>query len=223
MARLSPARHIVRAAVRRHGLTTSASIHCVWLEPVARFELSLRRFTFSLGADGICHASSLGYHNASAVLGQAGIERCPMVREGQPVHGDNWPHDDGRWPATCACGYTFVLGDEWQFNPDQLFRRSDTGELVTLSAAPAGAMYDAHWMGELSSYKRVEGITLVVKTPAGEWCVDGPSYAEGKVSGRGWTRSGKVPNITAKPDVYFPNGYRGRLVAGRLMRDNQCI
>jgi len=192
-------------------------IRCFWLEPVERYELSLRRYTSSADTREKCTASGYGYHNASAVLGRAGIERCPVVREGQPVHGDHWPHDDGRWPATCACGYAFVLGDEWQFNLDQLFKRSDSDELVTLRSAPAGAMYDARWMADNGSYKRIDGITLVVKTPAGEWCVDGPSYDGGKISGPGWTRSGKVPDVTARPSIHFPGQYHGWLTDGWLI------
>jgi hypothetical protein len=193
-------------------------IRCFFLEPVERYELSLRRYTFDSDAAGKCAASGYGYHNASAAIGQAGIERCPVVRDRQPVHGDHWPHDDGRWPAKCACGYAFALGDEWQFNPDQLFRRSDNGELATLRGAPVGAMWDAHWLAECTGYKRVDGVTLAVKTPAGDWCVDGPSYGGGKVSGPGWTRTGKAPEVTAKPSIHFPGEYHGWLTDGWLVR-----
>lgn len=191
-------------------------VRCFWLDPVERFELSLRRYTSTADTREKCTASGYGYHNASTVIGQAGIEACPVVSEGRPVHGDHWPHDDARWPAKCACGYTFVLGDEWQFNPDQLFRRSDSGELVTLRGAPIGAMWDAHWMADNHSYKRIDGVTLCVRTPGGEWCVDGPSYNDSKVSGPGWTRTGKVPDITAKPSIHIPGKYHGWLTDGWL-------
>jgi hypothetical protein len=54
----------------------------------------------------------------------------------------------------------------------KLYRRSDTCELTTLSAAPIGAMWDAHWMAHEDLRTGPDGITLVVRTPGGDWMVD---------------------------------------------------
>ncbi len=54
----------------------------------------------------------------------------------------------------------------------KLYRRSDTGELVTLGDAPVGAMWDATWMRRDDLRTGPDGITLVVRTPGGDWLVD---------------------------------------------------
>lgn len=79
---------------------------------------------------------------------------------------------------------------------EKLYRRSDTGELVSLADAPIGAMWDASWM---ASEVRTgpDGITLVVRTPGGDWCVDaecnnctrtqwGPKEIDGRLHDKVW-------------------------------------
>lgn len=48
-----------------------------------------------------------------------------------------------------------------------------TGEHVSLSEAPVGAMWDATWY--MPEWKGDDGIALIVKTPGGTWFVDGPA------------------------------------------------
>lgn len=111
----------------------------------------------------------------------------------------------------------FASEDQWQFNPDALYRRGDTGELVTLHAAPAGAMWNATWMRQGEIYREVDGITLVVRTPGGDWCVDGPAYPAGQPPvPNAWQREGKVPDITARPSIHIPGRYHGFLTGGWL-------
>src|SRR5579885_2239978 len=50
-------------------------------------------------------------------------------------------HDDPRWPHVCVCGYAFTEEDHWQRFVEDLYRRVDTGEEMTLHDAPAGAMW----------------------------------------------------------------------------------
>ena len=83
-----------------------------------------------------------------------------------------------------------------------LFRRTDTGELMTLSEAPPGAMWYADWYIREGSnvYRGPDGHCLVVRTPPDhDWLVDGrcsnctlPNDWEHKC----WCRHGQVPNIT---------------------------
>ncbi|HZF19523.1 MAG TPA: hypothetical protein VE008_07430 [Burkholderiales bacterium] len=163
------------------------------------------------------------YHNAEAVLERlpiAELERrgWPMS-EGRPVHTiDTIPKSDPRWPAQCACGYTFAESDAWQCNPSTLYRRADTGELMLLGRAPVGAMWNADWMADGGGpWRVVDGICLCVRTPGGEWCVDGPAWSDGKMQAeRGWTRSGAVPDVTANPSILIPGKYHGFLRAGWL-------
>ena len=73
---------------------------------------------------------------------------------------------DERKPCECGCGE--MLGGE-----RKLYRRSDTGELVTLAEAPAGAMWDLSWYAG-TPYHRPgpDGIHLAVRTPGGTWDVE---------------------------------------------------
>jgi len=194
-------------------------IRCFWLEPTDEVELSLRRYRGS--GLGKCITSGFGYHNifafvertSSAVLAARG---WPMSESGRPVHTtDTIPRGDPRWPRHCSCGYQFAEDDEWQCNPETLWKRGDTGELVTRAAAPAGAMWNAEWMGE--GYKGPDGICLCVRTPGDEWPVDGPSYQDSKIQHEhGWTRSGAIPDVTANPSIHIPGKYHGWLRAGWL-------
>lgn len=193
-------------------------IRCFWLEPTDQIELSLRRYRGSDFAK--CATSGWGYHNVDQIVErlstvQLAARGWPMS-EGRPVHiGDAVPRSDPHWPRACSCGYQFVDDDEWQCNPDTLYRRSDNGELVTLARAPVGAMWNAEWMGE--SWKGPDGIHLCVRTPGGEWSVDGPSYQGGKIQNeRGWTRTGTIPDVTANPSILIPGKYHGFLRAGWL-------
>jgi hypothetical protein len=85
------------------------------IAPVDRAEESLRRYA----GGSACDASGVGYHNASVVLGESDFA--------EPYNGrsaDDLPHDDPRWPQTCACGYTFAEADEWQHNINRIYEGS---------------------------------------------------------------------------------------------------
>lgn len=62
----------------------------------------------------------------------------------------------------CTCGTV----------TEPIYRRADTGELVTLGTAPVGAMWDATWFNDAAAYTGADGISLVVRTPGGTWMVD---------------------------------------------------
>jgi len=133
--------------------------------------------------------------------------------------------EDPRWPWHCPCGYKFTPEDEWQVFTNLIYKRKDTGELMTLQESPPGAMWDADWMHDLIEYygsdhrgeRLDDGMILVVKTPAGEWLIDGPS--SDKPSKR-WTRSGVPPLITVQGSIGIgsPQKYHGMLIEG-VLRD----
>jgi hypothetical protein len=166
-------------------------IKVFWLEPTTDKRLSLRRW--SADGRGPCpsHPSSdpkYSRHQASVVIGDEPDAGLPS--------GDVHPHDDARWPKQCACGYAFADDDEFFLDRNNLYRRSDTGELTTLRGAPIGAMWDAHWMSS-ECWRGPDGISLVVKTPGGDWCVDheasnctrtqwGPKEIDGKLHNKVW-------------------------------------
>jgi hypothetical protein len=217
--------------------SSNSKIRCFWLEPTDQVELSLRRYRGSEHSK--CAVSGFGYHNASAIVERASIAQLAargwpmendrpaytidvgrMRRRGkaiQPSSGESRTRtislEDPRWPRTCSCGYQFAEDDAWQCNPFPLFRRLDNGELVTLQAAPVGAMWNAAWLERPGP----DGICLMVRTPGGEWPVDGPSYHGGKIrKERGWKRSGAIPDVTASPSIMIPGKYFGFLRSGWL-------
>lgn len=196
---------------------------CFWLEPSGIAAVSLRRFRFSQGyvkdsmgikdygkVDPDYYKCANGYGcNAHVVIGQEPYEAGVSVNS----RTHEVPKDDPQWPKVCeVCGRAFEDGDEWQRNSSQLYRR-DTGELFLLATAPVGAMWDAQWYKDYKGYKKhVDGIMLVVKTPGGDWCVDGPSYPN---HGPGWERVGTIPEVTASPSILMPR-YHGWLKNGWL-------
>jgi len=194
-----------------------SQIRCFSLEPTHQVELSLRRYR---GSDrDKCAASGYGYHNASVIVERTSISALrdrgrPMKENRKPANAiDTIPRNNPRWPQICPCGYQFANHDKWQCNAVPLFRRSDNGELVTLAGAPAGAMWNAEWI----DCKGPDGISLVVRTPGGDWPIDGPSYKNGKIHNKhGWTRSGAIPAITVDRELVIPGKYRGFLRGGWL-------
>lgn len=175
-------------------------IKCFWLSPTKEGQVSLRRYQGELPCPG-----KYSYHNASVVIG-----KCEYTK--RTVHVTEEMKADPQWPTKCdSCDYVFQDSDVWQWNEHLLYERSDTKELVTLREAPVGAMWNAEWYKGFSDYKkRPDDICLAVKTPGGDWCVDGPSS-----NGNGWERSGTVPEITATPSIICGK-YHGWLRNGWL-------
>ena len=84
----------------------------------------------------------------------------------------------------------------------------ESGEI--LKQAPVGSMWSADWYDGF--YKPgPDGIWLIVKTPGGNWFVDGPSS-----NGSGWTREGTAPNVTVTPSI-LQSSYHGFLTGGKLI------
>lgn len=189
-------------------------ITCFWIEDTFTATVRLRRYAGELEKfpEHWC-AGGHGYHNAE----------LPLL---EVVTDEEWEHawrygriDDENlmrvatrgksWPTKCdACPYLFVEEDTIQLFADSLYKRVDNGELVTLRNAPVGAMWDAHWY----SGHRPPGVTaptydgkhVEVKTPGGNWYIDGPSYNGDGIPRKGWTRTGTVPKITARASISMP-------------------
>lgn len=203
-----------------------SGVRCFWIEPTGQVQIWLRRYVMDTEHNA-CAASGYGYHNASVRI----EDRPAIFRDDPDEPGHRFlevqyhMHDDERWPKACACGRVFVDADQWQVNQEHIYRRADTGEVTTLRDAPAGAMWNSWWYGD--HYRGADGISLSVMLPGGyDWPVDGPSYSGGKINNaRGWTRSGTVPVITARPSILIPgkpgqpDRYHGFLTDGVL---NPC-
>lgn len=163
-------------------------IPCCLLVPTGTYRRSLRRFSSS--AKTSC--PGMGYHNAQVELD---------VVDTEAVSGDLHDHSDPRWPTVCdKCKTPFSPNDSYQVFVERLYTRSDTGEITTTRDARVGAMWFADWMtghgSTIYMRERPNDPHLIVKTPAGDWDVDGPSS-----NGDGWTRSGEPPNVTVRPSI----------------------
>lgn len=141
-----------------------------FIEPADRVQRSLRRYRSS--SNGKCDASGCGYCNAHTPLPDGPFG--PAVRSFGDWQAALSAFPSG-WPTHCACGYEFSAYDEWQEFCRRIYRRVDTGEEMTLAAAPVGAVWNADWFIEKRSegfYVGPDGRCLVVKTPGGEWMID---------------------------------------------------
>lgn len=191
------------------------AVTCFWLEPTDLTQAGLRRYSPSSGkTERPCprEGGKWSYHGALVILGQV-----PIVWSGvRPEGHSHWfresddrygvadfaypSRDDPRWPTRCECGYEFAPDDAWQEWEDRLYRRADTGEMVTLRDAPDGAMWDAAWYER----KGPDGHCLAVKCPGGsEWIIDSrasnctmPDDSEHRC----WIRHGEPPAVTVDKD-----------------------
>ena len=185
-------------------------IQCFWIEPADVAVESYRRYH-----PGDCSVNPMGYHTSYVEIGHIPWpvltieEKTGRRSGGEFLIPDDEKKRDPRWPKACVCGYVYLDEDRWQWGKVQLYKDAG-GTLYELREAPVGAMWDAWWYEE--KHMGADGLHLTVKTPGGEWLVDGP--ASGK-KGRGWQRTGTVPNITATPSIIC-GGYHGWLRNGIL-------
>lgn len=185
-------------------------VECFWLEPSTQARITWRRYADS--AKSKCdvprvpyegHPPSVwGYHDAQVAIGTC-------VRGVNDV--GRWPTDeeklDPRWPKKCDCGYVFDDKDHWQINVSTLYASIQRGGvLCTLFDAPIGAMWDAPWhKGHDGAFAKPDGLYLVLRTPAGDWLIDGPSSNGSK---QGWQRTGTPPYVTVTPSIGFGDPMR---------------
>lgn len=78
-----------------------------------------------------------------------------------------------------------------------LWKRLDTGEILTQEEFPPGAMWFAPWYANYC--KAPDGTCLIVRTPGGDWVVDSVASnctrKDDKIH-KCWVREGIAPNIT---------------------------
>jgi hypothetical protein len=155
-----------------------AAVRTFWLEPTDEVAWGLRRYSHSDEGVSTCAG---GYHHSLTYLGRAPARHTDR---GTRTRSVETPHSDRRWPFTCTeCGvYQFTEDDAWQDWDELIWRRPETGTEYVLhdnaapiefgiGSAPPGASWDAYWMP--SSWKRADGIYLMVRLPNGDdWAVD---------------------------------------------------
>lgn len=136
------------------------------------------------------------------------LDRIVATDEQAVSREDGWPRDDPRWPKECerGCGHVFQNHEVYQLFYEREWKRSDTGTIYTIrpptsgtkldaDAAPVGAMWDADWFHKLTPWQGPDGKSLMVRTPGGDWMVDGPVCRESKEC---WVRTGEAPKITVQ-------------------------
>ena len=179
-------------------------IKCFVITRVEKQRISLRRYTMHLTGDMHPCTKGGGYHSALTFLGDEPTERD---EEGYIANGARLrePKDHPRWPTQCAsCDYVFQDYDVWQRFSEELFCREETGEIMTIRQAPAGAMSEAAWLDQFQIPQGEHN--LVVKTPGGEWCIDSQSSNCGQPEDHQqkfhhcWIRHGIAPNITVSKE-----------------------
>lgn len=196
-----------------------SEIRCFFAVESGRTTQSLRRWHDS--SDAKCPVSGWGYHDAEMRIEDAAERRSENGHHRMSPSPLEF-RGDPRWPARCACGYTFQADDHWQVFTDAIYRNEATGEEWPMRSLPPGAMYDAWWyrddagVGRADGTVGADGLCLCVCLPPGGgldyWYVDGPAKGGGH-----WTRTGTVPNVTAMPSILTPS-YHGWLRDGVLVQ-----
>ncbi len=185
-----------------------SKIECFMIEPSKIAEESYRRFVVRPIDNQNCPLTGTTFHSTSAVIGRVTWD---LKNYGIGLVPDDALKKDPRWPSCCECGYVYREDDYWQQNYNIMYRRVDSRseDLWILANVPVGAMWNADWMTE--KWNGPDGRCLIVKTPGGDWIIDGPSN-----NGAGWQRRGTPPLISVTPSILMPK-YHGWLTDGFLV------
>ena len=137
----------------------NTQLQTFWLEKTNRIRRWLRRYNY--GDNEPC-----ADHDAMVFLDD--------VEGEENVTGDRWDHADIRWPKVCPnCHREFGSDGYWQLFCNTIYRRSDTGDFVTLRDVPDGATWDATWMHDCKELCGTDGRCIVCKLPGGHhWMID---------------------------------------------------
>jgi hypothetical protein len=195
-----------------------ASIECFLIEPTEYYRRYLRRFTH--GGRNVCGQGEFTYHEDKVLLDVVASDVQPASSE------DIWPHDDPVWPKTCRrCDYQFIV--------QRVFKRDNGGysyDFMTLLDASPGAMWFATWLEDLEWHgKGPDGRILVVKTPGGDWTVDGRATNCTKpddTEHRCWVRQGTPPKVTVSKNGNTCNSGAGSIGIGSyhgFLRDGHLV
>lgn len=182
-----------------------SEVRCFWMEELlGKKRPSLRRSSVET-------CLGRGYHKSERVF----LDDVVVSASNRWTEQSTWPREEPRWPKACwRCGRVFTDADNWECFLEVLYRRTDSGELLTTEQAPAGAMWDAWWWreGDASATADIEKLCLMVMTPGGEWMVDDPR--------KPWHRTGDPRHpetLTVRPSILIPGKYHGFLTAGVLV------
>jgi len=198
-------------------------IKCFVLEESDKYRVSLRRFTFG---GGCANTARMG-HAAIAVLhAEVSVSDLIGADDGVMTAGDLYPHSMPGWPTECSsCGHKFKDSEEWQYSPQKLYvRRGCDDPPQPLSDFPAGAMWRSPWLEDLefpggvqSPYVGLDGQSWTVRTPGGDWLIDGRANNCGSptdTSHKCWCRHGEAPDFTVDKIGATCSAGAGSIVCG---------
>lgn len=197
-----------------------STIECFLIEATGRYRVTLRRYCSEFEVR--CGADRYSCHNADVYIGEE-------IVIGVPTSGDNHPHDDQRWPKKCdRCDYVFPESDRWQKNYEEIFVAADGREFTLIThnsltndkgmMAPPGAMWRATWLEDYPGCVGPDGQCLVLRTPGGDWHIDGQGPHTNK-----WSRTGIAPKITASPSILCGKTPDGQWVYHGWLRDGFLV
>lgn len=168
-----------------------SNVKCFLIHPTSDTFQYLRRYSF-----GACHCNNGNYHNAMVAIEDGKVDKDGIIR----LHNDQILKEKykDQWPKHCECGYEFKTDDESQIFKAQKYT-DEAGNLYTLENAPVGAMWFATWYEEIPMLCGTDGKAIIVKTPAGDWHIDGKASKCGSPDDhvhKCWCRHGEAPNLT---------------------------
>lgn len=144
-------------------------IKCFWIEPTQRVARYLRCYI----SQSVCSECEGQYHNVMVRIEDD--DAVTETRHGhvstRPARGTE-PPDDWRWPQHCLCGVPFGAANRQLFY-DRIYFNPETGEEWPLRDVPVGAVWDAFWNHDWPMVCGPDGMSLNVRTPGGDWCIDG--------------------------------------------------
>lgn len=172
-----------------------SGIRCFLIEPTEQCRVWLRRYV-----TGACAISAFGPNTHQAKVLHGDVERLPSDDGILRIADDLIADDDPRWPNACGCGFEFSADVDKQVFHRGLYRRADTGEIMTIEDAPPGAIWDATWMHDSAQWCGADGKALMCKCPDGhDWHIDGLAsnctMPDDKVH-KCWVRHGTPPDLT---------------------------
>jgi hypothetical protein len=111
--------------------------------------------------------------------------------------------------------------DKWKKMNDvcsvPIYKRVDTGEEMTIRDAPAGAIWENDYWNEYPMLCGLDGKSYSVKTPAGDWIIDGPANNCSRPDDRVhkcWCRHGEAPNFTVNKNGNTCSAGGGSILIG---------
>lgn len=197
-------------------------VQCYWLEPIRQARLSLRCYSSANGCPLV--PGEYSYHNAHTPLFDV-AERFEFSETyGHKLYSHDGPQEradvssEYQWPAHCGCGYEFTEKDSRQIFSETLYKRTDTGEVLTQREFGPGAMWNQEWLNENSHMRGDDGLSISVICPNGrEWFIDGGcsncTKPEDTIH-RCWCRHGIPPILTIDKNCNSCDAGAGSIQAG---------